>query len=250
MPTPFYHLSLAHEIAQHPGLPQGVQVRLRQHAEAFLFGKTAPDVQVVSGLRREATHFFSIPPDSDVPAWRRMLEVHPDLSNAAALPTDQAVFLAGYFCHLQADETWIFDLFLPVFGPEAEWADFRRRLFLHNVLRAYLDRQVLDELPSDTGQRLHACRPGDWLPFAGPADLAEWRDYLAEQLQPGAKVLTAEVFAGRQGIDPQEFNGLLASQEGMQREIFAHLPRQRLVEFRESVVAKNLQLLREYLSHA
>lgn len=248
VPTPFYHLSLAYEIMEHPSLPQAAGALLHEQPQTFLFGKTAPDVQVVAGLRREATHFFDIPPNPDRPAWKRLLQAHPDLSRPAALPATRAAFLAGYFCHLQADEIWISDLFMPFFGPDAPWADFRRRLFLHNVLRAYLDREVLAALPPDTGERLHDCRPGEWLPFAGQDDLAEWRDYLSGQLQPGAKVLTAEVFAGRQGVEPGEFNGLLDSEERMQAEVFDNIPRHRLVEFRKTVVAKNLQLIDEYLS--
>ncbi len=249
MPTPFYHLSIAEELLGNPELPKVTRIFLRKHYPAFLFGNTAPDVQVVSGQERRATHFFTLPilPTSQ-PAWEKLLQTYPNLSRQAGILTSQNAFLAGYLCHLQADWIWITNIFLPVFGPDLGWSTFPQRLYLHNVLRSYLDHQVLPTLPAETAQQLRRVRPQKWLPFVADAHLRAWRDYLAQQLEPGAAAKTVEVFAARQGISPQDFYDLLDSEEHMNAEVFVHLPRQRLRAYRQCLIETNLQLLRVYFN--
>lgn len=203
---------------------------------------------MVSGQTREDTHFYTLPPEDSAPAWKRLMDAHPGLAHSQELPPNQAVFIAGYICHLQADEKWIFDLFMPVFGPDAHWADFRQRLYLHNVLRAYLDQQVLAKLPEDMGIQLQNSHPNNWLPFVEDKCLLKWQIYLAEQLQPGAEIKTAEVFAERQGRLPEDFTNLIESETSMDEDIFSQMPRERLTEFWETLVARNVQLIEEYLA--
>ena len=248
VPTPFYHLSIACQIQDHPSLNPKIQTMLKKHSSDFLLGKTAPDVQVVSRQAREATHFYTLPPEDSTPAWKRLMASHPSLANSQELSPQQAVFIAGYICHLQADEQWIFDVFMPVFGPDALWADFRERLYLHNVMRAYVDQQVLATLPEDMGVKLLNSRPDNWLPFVEDKYLLEWQSHVAEQLQPDAEIQTAAVFAERQGLLPEDFTNLIESEDKMDEVIFSQMPRERLTEFRETLVAKNLQLIEEYLA--
>jgi hypothetical protein len=128
-------------------LPEPVRNFLFPNRGAFLFGNSAPDVQVVSGQPRELTHFFDLPIRAgDIPPWKRALSAFPALASPENLPPPQAAFLAGYLCHLQADWLWILQIFAPVFGPECRWTSFTHRLYLHNVLRAYLDRRILPGL--------------------------------------------------------------------------------------------------------
>jgi hypothetical protein len=248
VPTPFYHLFVAENLLAHPGLPPAARSLLLEERGAFLFGNTAPDVQVVSGHKRQATHFFSLPIGPDAtPAWEQILRQHPSLGQAAALPPAQAAFLAGYLCHLQADWFWILEIFFPIFGPDETWATFHHRLYLHNVLRAYLDRKVMPSLPGATARRLKSIRPDGWLPFEADRHLLEWCDYLAEQLVPGAAARTVEVFAVRQGIPPEDFYRLIESEDAMDEQIFGHLPRSDLDAYYQRLVDRNLELLAAYL---
>ena len=159
VPTPFYHLSLADDLLQYPSMPEPIRQLLRTYRGEFLFGSTAPDVQVVTGQPREATHFFDLPiQPGDRTAWEVFLTTYPALADAARLPASQSAFLSGYLCHLQADWLWVKQLFTPVFGPHCAWGTFRQRLYYHNVLRAYLDLQILPGLPTGTGT---AMGPGE-----------------------------------------------------------------------------------------
>ncbi|MBN2499953.1 MAG: zinc dependent phospholipase C family protein [Anaerolineales bacterium] len=248
VPTPFYHISVAYEIREHPALPVKIKEFLAENWNAFLFGKTAPDVQVVSHQSRQDTHFYTVPPVGTTPAWERMLSIYPALSHPGKLSPHQAAFIAGYACHLEADEAWLWDIFLPVFGPDAAWETFRQRLYLHNVMRAYLDRIVVANLPKGAGTHMQAAQPHTWLPFVEDTYLVQWRDLVAGQLQPGAKIQTVEVFAGRQGVDVNAFYQLLDSEERMDAEVFQHLPRPQLADYHSDLVLANITLLQTYLA--
>lgn len=250
MPTPFYHLRVAEDLLAHPQLPPDLHQRLFAARPAFLLGHTAPDVQTVSGQSREATHFFELPIRlADPAAWENMLALYPQLAQPERLPAEQAAFLAGYLCHLQADWFWVLEIFVPIFGPWLTWGTLPQRLYLHDVLRAYLDRQILAGIPAGIGNALGSAAPLHWLPFVKDVFLEQWRDLLARQLQPGASIQTVEVFAARQGIAPQEFYRLLDSEERLDREIFSRLPRQELDAYYQRLLTANLLLLNRFFKY-
>ncbi len=248
MPTPFYHLSVAKELLEHPQLPAEVGALINRERSAFLFGNTAPDVQTVSNQARQETHFFEVPLRKNAaPPWALLVRRHAGLSHPGKMPPSQAAFIAGYLCHLQADWLWVRDIFLPVFGKRAGWETFSRRLYLHNVLRSYLDQEILPNLTNGTAASITHAYPFNWLPFVADTYLYHWRDYLAEQLRPGARVQTVEVFAARQGISPDEYYHLLGSGERMNDEVFSRLPDELLNYYRKSLIEENLRLMRAYM---
>lgn len=156
--------------------------------------------------------------------------------------------MAGYICHLQADIIWIRELFLPYFLPLL--AKIRRKQvgYLHNVLRSYLDERILHDLQQDVGQCLMDVQAENWLPFVQAKYLTEWRNFIAGQLMPGAKVQTVEVFAARMKMPVEALLELLHSESRMESEIFSFIPYQVLVEYRLKLVSSNLELLGEYFS--
>ncbi len=250
MPTPFYHLALAEEILEDASLPASVQQLLRSEVPAFLLGNTAPDVQTLSGQPREATHFFEVPMRDRRPARDRMFAAWPELSYASELAPNRRAFLAGYLCHLLLDQLWIGNLFEPVFGPDATWGTFPERLYLHNVLRVYLDRQLVPNLPEGIAGWLRHAQPMAWLPFVTDGHLHAWRDFLAGQLEPGASNKTVEVFAARMGRDPSDFDALLASPADLERRLFSRVSRDDLARFRAEGLAGSLRMIADYVSEA
>lgn len=248
MPTPFYHLFLAEVLLEQPQLPDGIRHFLQPLRSEFLFGNTAPDVQVISGQPRWETHFFDLPiPAGELSPWEKMLSKQPYLM-ANRLPPSQAAFMAGYLCHLQADWWWVKDIFAPIFGLRSSWASFPKRLYYHNVLRSYLDMQILSQLPPGLDVRLRQAEPDNWLSFVSDSQLREWRDYLYPQLQPGAEIHTVEVFSSRQGISADEYYALLASDERMAQEVFSHFSSELLEKYQQRVLAENIQLMLNYLA--
>ncbi len=230
-------------------MPEPVNQLLRTYRGEFMFGSTAPDVQVVSGQTREATHFFDLPIQiGDQPAWDCFLTAYPDLVATTGLPASRIAFLSGYLCHLQADWLWVKGIFAPAFGPHCAWGTFRQGLYYHNVLRAYLDLQILPGLPKDVGTCLGRVLADDWLPFVEDHHLIEWRDLLSHQLVPGAAIQTVEVFSSRQGISAPEYYALLASEERMQNEVFEHLSLELVEHYNKQVLQANVRLLSDYLA--
>lgn len=244
MPTPFYHLSLARRLQAARDFP----ALLRDEWPAFCLGNIAPDAQNVSGQTRESTHFFDVPMRDPAPAWHTMFRQFPVLSDPARLPPAQAAFLAGYVCHLALDQLWIADIFDPVFGLEAGWSTFHHRLFLHNVLRIYLDRIDAPNLQDGAGAALGQARPDGWLPFLADDALRRWRDFVADQLAEGAASQTVEVFAVRMSLAPTDFESLLQSPTAMQAQIFDRLPFSTLIDFRERGMARSRDAIAEYLT--
>lgn len=177
-----------------------------------------------------------------------MLRENPGLNRPADLSPANAAFIAGYLCHLQADWIWVLDIFQPGFGPDQTWETFTKRLYLHNVLRSYLDVKVLENLPSDVAAQLRLTQPDQWLPFVQDKLLINWRDFLWTQLQPGESTKTVEVFASRQGVDPEEFHSLLRSEEQMEVNIFKHITPQQLDIYRMRLIDQNVDLLEDYLN--
>lgn len=243
MPTPFTHLVVAAELAASGALPPEVA----DEWPAFVFGNIAPDVQVLSGHAREATHFFPVPLNGAPPAEQVLLTRHPDLAPLGALPPARAVFLAGYLAHLVFDQLWVRMIFEPVFGPAQTWGEgFRERLYLHNVLRAYWDALDLSRLTPATAADLAAANPHAWLPFVADADLARWRDLVAEQLAETGTSRTVEVFAARMQADPAAFAALLASPHELDRRLFRRLPPAALDTYRATALAESLEVIERY----
>jgi hypothetical protein len=251
VPTPFYHLDIAADLLRHPQLDNLVRQKLILGKCAFLLGNTAPDVQVVSGQPREATHFFTLPiRNGSKPPWEQLLEVYPQLSNAQILKQDQTAFIAGYLCHLQADWYWVKEIYLPYFGSSIDWGTHSERLYLHNVLRAYLDIQVMETLCVGQWTCFHRVHDFNWLPFTKQEHLQKWSSFLAQQLHPGGRVQTVEVFAERQGLPVEEFYSLLLSEERMEKEVFIHLPHRSLEEYRQNLIVASVSLLNQYMTPA
>jgi len=119
---------------------------------------------------------------------------------------------------------------------------------LHNVLRAYLDLDILTKLHTGMDLCLSPVEPEGWLPFVDDRHLIEWRNLLFPQLQPGATTQTVEVFSSRQGISAPEFHALLGSEERMQLEVFEHLPLQQVQSYHQRILDENSHLLSNYLA--
>ncbi len=248
VPTPFYHLNIAEELLDHLGIRPGLADLINTYRFTFLLANVAPDVQVISGQARESTHFYILPTGKDdLPPWERMLKTFSSTAFIDEFDSEQIVFIAGYLCHLQADWLWTQQIFEPYFGPNSHWKTFQERLYLHNVLRSYLDYQVFESIKRETRSGLTQANPKAWLPFIELNNLKDWRDYLAEQFIPGAQIKTVEVFANRQGISTENYYRLLNREDEMERQVFDYLPRNLLKVYRRGLLTENVQMMNKHL---
>jgi len=236
---------LAEEMLRRDDLSPIVAEFLTEHRGAFLLGNTAPDVRSVSGQDREDSHFYTVPRSSDRRASERLLAAHPSLAHTDALSRPQTAFVAGYLAHLELDELWLDEVF-QVFV-QGSWAPLRQRLFLHNVLRTWLDYQAQGRLGCHVAQTLQPVRPQGWLAFVRDADLREWRDWLVRQLAPGERMETAEVFAERMGIPASEIDVLARSPDLMEERVFCHFSASALASFQTAGYEQSVSLVETYV---
>ncbi len=232
VPTPFYHLHFAETLLKKRSLPNGIQELLEQNQPSFLLGNIAPDVQVISGQSRPETHFYKLPisENQDLP-WKSIQTRLPDYATLCSLSPSAQTFCIGYFCHLWVDWLWTVQIFEPIFGNQNQQSERPRRLYLHNVLRSYIDLQIISALNGKTGPELYAAPIFNDFPFIDSKFLDQWRNFLVEQLRPGVKIQTVEIFATRHGIDPNEFYRLLQSEADLETELFGIVPRQQVDSF-------------------
>jgi len=248
VPTPFYHLKIAEALREQAGVQPEVQDQINTSYNAFQLGNIAPDVQVISGQTRESTHFYNLPVQiDDVPPWERILNSYSSLSWDCIKNPEKLVFVAGYLCHLQADWFWVRQIFEPYFGPDSHWKTFRERLYLHNVLRSYLDYRLMESIRPEALSGLSQSNPKAWLPFIDVEHLEAWRDFLADQLKPGAFIQTVEVFSSRQGISAENYYRILNSEDEMKNQVFNYFPRKLLEDYWRELLSENVTLLNEYL---
>ena len=245
------HLQVAERIRAHDHLNKHVAELLDATMPAFYLGSVAADFQTIADVPREATHFYSLPPARDTVAHERMLQLHPQLADAASLPPAQAVFISAYRAHLLLDQLWYWNVLIPYFAEAKNWhADHRQRFLVHNTLLTYLDKLAFDSLPSDAGRTLAAAQPHRWLPFAGDGDLIRWRDLLVDQLQPGAAVQTITIYAERMRIKPAAFAANLADEGWMYEEVFSKAPIDEVQAIIANGMVQSVQLIANYLCSA
>lgn len=213
-----------------------------------MLGHTAPDVRTVSGHSREACHFYTVPRTSDRRAHKALFDAHPSLECASLLSRPRAAFVTGYIAHLLLDELWLDEVFQSFV--QGDWGSMGERLFLHNVLRMWVDRRAQEALNGDVRRLLGSAEPCDWLSFVDDGHLCLWRDWLVEQLAPDHGMETVEVLAGRMGVSPAEIEAVVRSPEEMERQVFRHVPRSALRDFQERGYAQSVALVDGYLAHS
>lgn len=251
MPNAQTHLTAVCAVLAQPPL----QAAFRWLAEgeacsAFLLGAISPDVRAISGQTREETHFFTIPPDDPRPAQAVMLEAWPTLRNAAALSRPHAAFIAGYITHLVMDQTWIEQVVMPaLFVEGAAWGTDHPNWRLYVVLMTYLEYRAAARLPSGVVETLLKATPDRWLPFVADAHLTAWRDHVAQHIREGGARRLSAMFARTSGLEPDDLEAIVLSEERMTAEAFCTVPRERLAAFENETQARSLRAVLEYLGN-
>ncbi len=242
------HLEIAELIRSSDRLSEPSKNYLDQEFPAFYLGSVTPDFQTVANLRRDETHFYSVPPKSKAEGYETMLKRFPQLAKPSNIPIDQAVFIAGYCAHLMLDLRWYHKVLLPFFIENENWASRRRAFLVHNTLLTYLDKSAFEGLPTDASTILSFAAPKNWLPFAADSDLVKWRDHLVEQLKPGAMLQTVEVYARRMGMSSIEFEANLHKSDWMERHLFSKVPMSEVKTIFVSAVDDSIDLIGRYFA--
>lgn len=244
------HLHVAEQILTMAGANGYGRLQQALAAEwpAFYLGSVAPDVNAISTLPRENTHFYDVPPDPEETAYGTMLAQYPQLTNLAAMSPGQVVCVAAYSAHLLLDLVWLREVVYPFFHLANRWGDRQQRRLTHFILLTYLDTLALAELPKTAVSTLAAAQPNQWLPFIDDAILTAWQAMLVDQLQPGAAIKTIEIYAGRLNMSPAEFAANLQDPEWMEAQVFGKIPVEQVQTILQTAVPRSVELISSYLS--
>ena len=255
MPTPFIHLRVVAPLTEPAGewLPPAIADLLSAHRGPFFLGSTAPDVRRLSDqLTRRATHFSRRQAcrrdcrGQHQPAAETMLAAYPSLARPHGLAPEQQAFVAGYIAHLWLDRFWRRQL-SPHCSRENRRDRHRGRFAVYSLLLGHVDLQAWQHLDPAVGLALQATEPAGWAPFIPDADLINWRDYLARQLEPGGDSDTAAILAPRAGMDPPDFSALVADQARLVKEVFVHLPLEAVEKAYREGRARSAEIITAYL---
>jgi len=169
------HIYLANQVAE-----QLDRSYVFDHLGSFYLGSTAPDIRAMTKNPRELTHFAPLSVAEVGTGTRTMFQTHPELKEAMS-PASQA-FLAGYICHLAADEIWITSVFRPHFDTSVAETRLTDNDIEANIwdraMQLDMDRQTLPQLNGDSHPKdLLACSDqGVSMPFFEEGLLTEWKD--------------------------------------------------------------------------
>lgn len=249
MPTASAHLASALDLLEDPALAVRQRLASGEPHGAFLLGTISPDVRVMNGLPREATHFYDIPLSRDKTASQRMLDAYPALAKSGGLPACQAAFVAGYMAHLVMDEVWLEVVVMPhIFIDGAAWTTDHPNYRLYSLLMTYLAEQGDARVPPTMADDLRTAQPHDWLPFASDDDLVKWRERVIQYALQDGGWQTARMFAHQMGDDADALYAVVTSPQAMEREVFSSVPRDALEQFQRSTHQRCLATLNTYLA--
>lgn len=247
MPTPFTHLETAQRLLVDDRLPADLRTALHAECPAFLMGSIAADARTSAAIRREDTHFYVYDFPSKTPAWKTMLLKYPSLQPAHN-PAHRT-FLAGYVGHLAIDEIWSQQMLGPHFT-DRQWGDWMQRFVMLHVLLIYMDERDAAQLQPWQPDMLLAAKPEGWTPFLSDTVLADWRDFIGQQIQPGGVRLTLEVMGARIGRMPEQMREILDSPETMQRDLWSHVKHDILAKVESAMYDYALEQIGIYWSES
>ncbi|GAB4476988.1 MAG: hypothetical protein Kow00124_19670 [Anaerolineae bacterium] len=217
---------------------------------AFYLGAVAPDARIVSGQRREETHFFDIPgAEGDPPAQEVMLARWPELRCRAA-PSDRqrAALVAGYITHLVMDQTWVEMIVMPgLFIEGMTWNTNHPNWRVYSILMTYLEYRASQRLPREVLVELSSAAPAAGLPFLSLEHLLGWRDHVVHHIEAGGARQVSRLFARSSGLTTEALEGIVSSEEQMAREAYHLVPHRWLQAFEAEAADRSLRAVLRYL---
>jgi hypothetical protein len=249
MPHAQTHLDAACEVLAQPALVASFPWLADDAAQsAFLLGAISPDARILSGLPREATHFFSIPPTPARPAQRALLDGWPALRRESVADRRQAAYVAGYMTHLVMDQTWVEQIVMPgLFIDGLEWGFGHPNWRLYTILMTYLEHRAEARLPGDALDRLRLAQPAGWLPFLDDQTLLRWRETIIGIIEGGGAARVSREFAQTNGLDAGEMAAIVGSEERMAEVAYPTVPCERLLAFEDESRSRSAGAVMDYL---
>ena len=220
----------------------------------YAIGATLPDIQIMTSLRREETHFFDLDREEYESGTERIFEAHPELAETARLDDDVKSVVAGYLSHLITDEIWILDVYRPLFGSSSPLRENAMANMMDKLVQYELDRR---EREDRTTMETIRATVRDWEPIdpLGLVDkhvMSQWRDFVCSAAIREPNLALFPLFARRyllhrMEVDETQLDEFFSSMDANLEWIIQYVTPERLAAFREKAIAQSVALAREYL---
>ena len=140
----------------------------------FLLGATSPDIRAITKTQRSDTHFASLESKNITEGVKNLLDTYPELTNSNKVSHATKAFIAGYICHLIADQTWVIEIYRPYFGNRTLFSDPAAANVYDRAVQLMLDNECQTSV-SSASDNLEGSEFGVELPFITKNTLMEWR---------------------------------------------------------------------------
>jgi hypothetical protein len=203
---------------------------------------------------RERTHFAPLSVETVGSGASRMFELNPDLSDHRRQSPATLAFLLGYVSHLTADEVWITTMYRPHFGAGNEVTETEVEAHIWDrALQLEMDRQVLEESHSldGAGDAIAHCDQKLQVGFLEEELIREWQEWVARFLGwdfswQRLKRALNRMFRDNDEVQQVVDHFLLQMPDSLE-DVYAKIPRAKLVEYQQKVLQDTLAQVREYV---
>ncbi len=250
MPPLGLHLAVVKEAAaqlQHPVVDR--------YMGSYAIGATLPDIQIVTSLRREETHFFDLDREEYQSGTERIFEAHPELAQTAGLDDDVKSLVAGYLSHLITDEIWILDVYRPLFGKSSPLGENAMANMMDKLVQYELDRRERENRTAMEAIRasVREWEPIDPLGLVDKQVMTQWRDFVCSAAIREPNLALFPLFARRyllhrMEVDETQLDEFFSSMEASLEWIIEYVTPERLAAYREKAIAQSAALAAEYLN--
>ncbi len=204
---------------------------------------------------RERTHFFDLNEFDEQSGVHRLFEQEPALRDAGALNPATAAFMAGYISHLVMDESYICQIYRPVFGDRSQLGGDIMANLMDRVLQYEMDRRDRED-PDKVAEIQRALAESAvevTVGFIAHEMLLEWRQISVDVMSHPPTWERFGRMAGRHlaaaGIQGEErLAKFMAEVPVLLQTTIERVGDERVREYLESAKAEARRKMKEYLS--
>ena len=248
MPNLPTHLSMALRTASVMAHPT-----INEHLGSFLLGSTSPDIRSMTKWKRDQTHFAPLTINRVGTGVEGLFRTHPKLADSSKVNYATRVFLAGYFSHMVADETWILEIYLPCFDNHHYSNQVQGNIW-DRALQLDMDRAAGEE-PAYMEQvhtALERSESGVEVGFISPETLSQWRERVIDFTSRDFSWERLRFMARRMyGDDPTAVDMVdefIQDMPGSLERVYRDIPLERIEAFRDKAIGESVRLIKEYMS--
>ena len=245
-----------------PNIPTHIQLALDVYSKLedsldtdqlgpFLLGATSPDIRAITKTQRSDTHFAPLESMYITEGVDRLLATYPELTDLKTVSRSTQAFIAGYICHLIADQTWVISIYRPYFGNRTLFSDPAEANVYDRAVQLMLDSECQTSV-SLASNILEASELGVELPFIANNALKEWRIWVMKFCQAEFTWDRLKFMARRQDPANHESAEKVANHfiENVSSDfefITQRLPWCKILNYHQLVVDKATEMAQEYL---